>query len=166
MNWLDDMLKSTRKTTTNFNSLGDYSPLSGFENEQYSSKNPYQQILSSIPNEETPKVNDILHSGYLKSIGIDSWANKQHNNLPDIPIDSTFYNRKDIYDLKQRLNASGIEVPEQAKNDAGFFTRFFNILSAGGQAVTTGLYNALDGDENTKFLKGLGDGFVGSLTSD
>ena len=166
MNWLDDMLKSTRKTTTNFNSLGDYSPLSGFENEQYSSKNPYQQILSSVPKEETPKVNDILHTGYLKSIGMDSWANKQYNNLPDIPIDSTFYNRKDIYDLKQRLNASGIEIPEQAKNDAGFFTRFFNLISAGGQAVTTGLYNALDGDENTKFLKGLGDGFVGSLTSD
>lgn len=166
MNWLDDMLKSTRKTTTNFNSLGDYSPLSGFENEQYSSKNPYQQILSSVPKEETPEVNDILHTGYLKSIGMDSWANKQYNNLPDIPIDSTFYNRKDIYDLKQRLNASGIEVPEQAKNDAGLLTRFFNIISAGGQAVTTGLYNALDGDENTKFLKGLGDGFVGSLTSD
>ena len=49
MNWLDEMLKSTRKTTTNLNSLGDYSPLSGFENEQYSSKNPYQQILSSVP---------------------------------------------------------------------------------------------------------------------
>ena len=166
MNWLDDMLKSTRKTTTNFNSLGDYSPLSGFENEQYSSKNPYQQILSSAPKEETQKINDILNTGYLKSIGMDSWANKQHNNLPDIPIDSTFYNRKDIYDLKQRLNASGIEIPEQVKNDAGLLTRFFNIISAGGQAVTTGLYNALDGDENTKFLKGLGDGFVGSLTSD
>ena len=166
MNWLDDMLKSTRKTTTNFNSLGDYSPLSGFENEQYSSKNPYQQILSSAPKEETQKINDILNTGYLKSIGMDSWANKQHNNLPDIPIDSTFYNRKDIYDLKQRLNASGIEIPEQVKNDAGLLTRFFNIISAGGQAVTTGLYNALDGDENTKFLKGLGDGFAGSLTSD
>lgn len=166
MNWLDDMLKSTRKTTTNLNSLGDYSPLSGFENEQYSSKNPYQQILSSAPKEETQKVNDILNTGYLKSIGMDSWANKQHNNLPDIPIDSTFYNRKDIYDLKQRLNASGIEIPEQVKNDSGLLTRFFNIISAGGQAVTTGLYNALDGDENTKFLKGLGDGFAGSLTSD
>lgn len=166
MNWLDDMLKSTRKTTTNLNSLGDYSPLSGFENEQYSSKNPYQQILSSAPKEETQKINDILNTGYLKSIGMDSWANKQHNNLPDIPIDSTFYNRKDIYDLKQRLNASGIEIPEQVKNDAGLLTRFFNIISAGGQAVTTGLYNALDGDENTKFLKGLGDGFAGSLTSD
>ena len=57
MNWLDDMLKSTRKTTTNLNSLGDYSPLSGFENEQYSSKNPYQQILSSAPKEETQKIN-------------------------------------------------------------------------------------------------------------
>ena len=166
MNWLDDMLKSTRKTTTNLNSLGDYSPLSGFENEQYSSKNPYQQILSSAPKEETQKINDILNTNYLKTIGMDSWTNKQYNNLPDIPIDSTFYNRKDIYDLKQRLNASGIEIPEQVKNDAGLLTRFFNIISAGGKAVTTGLYNALDGDENTKFLKGLGDGFAGSLTSD
>ena len=166
MNWLDDMLKSTRKTTTNLNSLGDYSPLSGFENEQYSSKNPYQQILSSIPKETNTSVNNILNTNYLKSIGMDSWSSNQISNIPDIPIDSTFYNRKDIYDLKQRLNASGIEVPEQAKNDAGLLTRFFNIISAGGQAVTTGLYNALDGDENTKFLKGLGDGFAGSLTSD
>lgn len=166
MNWLDDMLKSTRKTTTNLNSLGDYSPLSGFENEQYSSKNPYQQILSSAPKEETQKVNDILNTNYLKTIGMDNWSSNQISNIPDIPIDSTFYNRKDIYDLKQRLNASGIEIPEQVKNDAGLLTRFFNIISAGGQAVTTGLYNALDGDENTKFLKGLGDGFAGSLTSD
>ena len=166
MNWLDDMLKSTRKTTTNLNSLGDYSPLSGFENEQYSSKNPYQQILSSAPKEETQKINDILNTNYLKTIGMNNWSSNQISNIPDIPIDSTFYNRKDIYDLKQRLNASGIEIPEQAKNDAGFFTRLFNIISAGGQAVTTGLYNALDGDENTKFLKGLGDGFAGSLTSD
>ena len=166
MNWLDDMLKSTRKTTTNLNSLGDYSPLSGFENEQYSSKNPYQQILSSAPKEETQKVNDILNTNYLKTIGMNNWSSNQISNIPDIPIDSTFYNRKDIYDLKQRLNASGIEIPEQAKNDAGLLTRFFNIISAGGQAVTTGLYNALDGDENTKFLKGLGDGFAGSLTSD
>lgn len=166
MNWLDDMLKSTRKTTTNFNSLGDYSPLSGFENEQYSSKNPYQQILSSVPKEETQKINDILNTNYLKTIGMNNWSSNQISNIPDIPIDSTFYNRKDIYDLKQRLNASGIEIPEQAKNDAGLLTRFFNIISAGGQAVTTGLYNALDGDENTKFLKGLGDGFTGSLTSD
>ena len=166
MNWLDDMLKSTRKTTTNLNSLGDYSPLSGFENEQYSSKNPYQQILSSAPKEETPKINDILNTNYLKTIGMNNWSSNQISNIPDIPIDSTFYNRKDIYDLKQRLNASGIEIPEQAKNDAGLLTRFFNIISAGGQAVTTGLYNALDGDENTKFLKGLGDGFAGSLTSD
>ena len=166
MNWLDDMLKSTRKTTTNLNSLGDYSPLSGFENEQYSSKNPYQQILSSAPKEETQKINDILNTNYLKTIGMNNWSSNQISNIPDIPIDSTFYNRKDIYDLKQRLNASGIEIPEQAKNDAGLLTRFFNIISAGGQAVTTGLYNALDGDENTKFLKGLGDGFAGSLTSD
>ena len=166
MNWLDDMLKSTRKTTTNFNSLGDYSPLSGFENEQYSSKNPYQQILSSAPKEETQKINDILNTNYLKTIGMNNWSSNQISNIPDIPIDSTFYNRKDIYDLKQRLNASGIEIPEQVKNDAGLLTRFFNIISAGGQAVTTGLYNALDGDENTKFLKGLGDGFAGSLTSD
>ena len=166
MNWLDDMLKSTRKTTTNLNSLGDYSPLSGFENEQYSSKNPYQQILSSAPKEETQKVNDILNTNYLKTIGMNNWSSNQISNIPDIPIDSTFYNRKDIYDLKQRLNASGIEIPEQVKNDAGLLTRFFNIISAGGQAVTTGLYNALDGDENTKFLKGLGDGFAGSLTSD
>lgn len=166
MNWLDDMLKSTRKTTTNLNSLGDYSPLSGFENEQYSSKNPYQQILSSAPKEETQKVNDILNTNYLKTIGMDNWSSNQISNIPDIPIDSTFYNRKDIYDLKQRLNASGIEIPEQVKNDAGLLTRFFNIISAGGQAVTTGLYNALDGDKNTKFLKGLGDGFAGSLTSD
>ena len=166
MNWLDDMLKSTRKTTTNLNSLGDYSPLSGFENEQYSSKNPYQQILSSVPKEETQKINDILNTNYLKTIGMNNWSSNQISNIPDIPIDSTFYNRKDIYDLKQRLNASGIEIPEQAKNDAGLLTRFFNIISAGGQAVTTGLYNALDGDENTKFLKGLGDGFAGSLTSD
>ena len=166
MNWLDDMLKSTRKTTTNLNSLGDYSPLSGFENEQYSSKNPYQQILSSAPKEETQKINDILNTNYLKTIGMNNWSSNQISNIPDIPIDSTFYNRKDIYDLKQRLNASGIEIPEQVKNDAGLLTRFFNIISAGGQAVTTGLYNALDGDENTKFLKGLGDGFTGSLTSD
>ena len=166
MNWLDDMLKSTRKTTTNLNSLGDYSPLSGFENEQYSSKNPYQQILSSAPKEETQKINDILNTNYLKTIGMNNWSSNQISNIPDIPIDSTFYNRKDIYDLKQRLNASGIEIPEQVKNDAGLLTRFFNIISAGGQAVTTGLYNALDGDENTKFLKGLGDGFAGSLTSD
>ena len=166
MNWLDDMLKSTRKTTTNLNSLGDYSPLSGFENEQYSSKNPYQQILSSVPKEETQKINDILNTNYLKTIGMNNWSSNQISNIPDIPIDSTFYNRKDIYDLKQRLNASGIEIPEQVKNDAGLLTRFFNIISAGGQAVTTGLYNALDGDENTKFLKGLGDGFAGSLTSD
>ena len=166
MNWLDDMLKSTRKTTTNLNSLGDYSPLSGFENEQYSSKNPYQQILSSIPKETNTSVNNILNTNYLKTIGMNNWSSNQISNIPDIPIDSTFYNRKDIYDLKQRLNASGIEVPEQAKNDAGLLTRFFNIISAGGQAVTTGLYNALDGDENTKFLKGLGDGFAGSLTSD
>lgn len=166
MNWLDDMLKSTRKTTTNLNSLGDYSPLSGFENEQYSNKNPYQQILSSAPKKETQKINDILNTNYLKTIGMDNWSSNQISNIPDIPIDSTFYNRKDIYDLKQRLNASGIEIPEQAKNDAGLLTRFFNIISAGGQAVTTGLYNALDGDENTNFLKGLGDGFTGSLTSD
>lgn len=166
MNWLDDMLKSTRKTTTNLNSLGDYSPLSGFENEQYSSKNPYQQILSSIPKETNTSVNNILNTNYLKTIGMNNWSSNQISNIPDIPIDSTFYNRKDIYDLKQRLNASGIEVPEQAKNDAGLLTRFFNIISAGGQAVTTGLYNTLDGDENTKFLKGLGDGFAGSLTSD
>lgn len=167
MNWLDDMLKSTRKTTTNFNSLGDYSPLSGFENEQYSSKNPYQQILSSANyNNSNDSVNNILNSGYLKTLGMSNWSNNQYTNLPDIPIDSTFYNRKDIYDLKQRLNASGIEIPEQAKNDAGLLTRFFNIISAGGQAVTTGLYNVLDGDKNTKFLKGLGDGFAGSLTSD
>ena len=72
MNWLDDMLKSTRKTTTSLHSLGDYSPLSGFENEQYSNKNPYQQILNSAPKEETQKVNDILNTGYLKSIGMDS----------------------------------------------------------------------------------------------
>ena len=166
MNWLDDMLKSTRKTTTNLNSLGEYSPLSGFENEQYSTKNPYQQILSSAPKEETQKINDILNTNYLKTIGMNNWSSNQISNIPDIPIDSTFYNRKDIYDLKQRLNASGIEIPEQVKNDAGLLTRFFNIISAGGQAVTTGLYNALDGDENTKFLKGLGDGFAGSLTSD
>jgi hypothetical protein len=53
MGYFDDILKGTKKTYNNLDSLGDYSPLNGFENEAYSSKNPYQQILSSLPKENT-----------------------------------------------------------------------------------------------------------------
>ena len=64
-------------------------------------KNPYQQILSSLPKETTTyNSSDILNSNFLKSLGMESWKNNSLGNIPDIPIDSTFYNRKDIYDLK------------------------------------------------------------------
>ena len=49
MNWL----KNSKKAINNLDDLGGYSPLNGFENEQYLSKNPYQQILSSLPKETT-----------------------------------------------------------------------------------------------------------------
>ena len=154
---------TNKKYTTNFGALGGYSPLSGFEYEDEHSKNPYQQILSSLPQEETLKTYAPLSGSYFQN-----YFDKQitsANNIPDIPIDSTFYNRKDIYDLKQRLKASGEEIPEGTKDKPGFITRALNILSTPGQAVTTALYNAFDGKDNTKVLKGLLDGTVGSLTS-
>ena len=86
--------------------------------------------------------------------------------IPDgINIDSTFYNRKDIYDLKQRLKASGVDIPDTKKDSPGIITRFLDFISTPGYAVTTALYNAFDGDKDTKVLKGLLDGVVGGLTS-
>lgn len=163
MGYFDDILNGTKKTYNNLDSLGDYSPLNGFENEAYSSKNPYQQILSSLPKENTTSSYSPFSNDYLKSFNMN---NTNSSNIADgINIDSTFYNRKDIYDLKKRLNASGIEMPEGTKDSPGLITRVFDILSTPGYAVTTALYNALDDDKDTKVLKGLVDGIVGGLTS-
>lgn len=166
MAYLDDILKGTRKVNNNVQTLGSYSPLTGFSNEDELSKNPYQQILSSMPSEKTySTVTSPLNSNYLESR---SMFNKPEGSftLPDgVNIDSTFYNRKDIYDLKQRLKASGVEIPETKKDNPGIITRFLDFLSTPGYAVTTALYNAFDGDEDTKALKGLLDGIVGGLTS-
>lgn len=166
MAYLDDILKGTRKVNNNVQTLGSYSPLTGFNNEDELSKNPYQQILSSMPSEKTnSNVTNPLNSNYLEGR---SMFNKPEGSftLPDgVNIDSTFYNRKDIYDLKKRLNASGIDIPDGTKDSPGLITRFFDILSTPGYAVTTAVYNALDGDDDTKVLKGLVDGIVGGLTS-
>lgn len=166
MAYLDDILKGTRKVNNNVQTLGSYSPLTGFNNEDELSKNPYQQILSSMPSEKTDSnITSPLNSNYLESRSI---FNKPEGSftLPDgVNIDSTFYNRKDIYDLKKRLNASGIDIPEGTKDSPGLITRVFDILSTPGYAVTTALYNALDDDKDTKVLKGLVDGIVGGLTS-
>ena len=163
MNWL----KNSKKAINNFDDLGEYSPLNGFENEQYSSKNPYQQILSSLPKETTTyNSSDILNSNFLKSLGMESWKSNSLGNIPDIPIDSTFYNRKDIYDLQQRLKASGIEVPTEVKDKPGLITRALDLISTPGYVVTTALHNALDGDKDTSVLKGAIDGLVGGLTAD
>lgn len=166
MAYLDDILKGTRKVNNNVQTLGSYSPLTGFSNEDELSKNPYQQILSSMPSEKTDSnVTSPLNSNYLENR---SMFNKPEGSftLPDgVNIDSTFYNRKDIYDLKQRLKASGIDIPDGTKDSPGIITRFLDLLSTPGYAVTTALYNAFDGDEDTKALKGLLDGIVGGLTS-
>ena len=166
MAYLDDILKGTRKINNNVQTLGSYSPLTGFSNEDELSKNPYQQILSSMPSEKTDSnVTSPLNSNYLENR---SMFNKPEGSftLPDgVNIDSTFYNRKDIYDLKQRLKASGIDIPDGTKDSPGIITRFLDLLSTPGYAVTTALYNAFDGDEDTKALKGLLDGIVGGLTS-
>lgn len=163
MGYFDDILNGTKKTYNNLDSLGDYSPLNGFENEAYSSKNPYQQILSSLPKENTTSSYSPFSNDYLKSFNMN---NTNSSNIADgINIDSTFYNRKDIYDLKKRLNASGIDIPDGTKDSPGLITRVFDILSTPGYAVTTALYNALDDDKDTKVLKGLVDGIVGGLTS-
>ena len=44
MGYLDSLFKNSKNISNNFNSLGDYSPLSGFSNEDELEKNPYQQI--------------------------------------------------------------------------------------------------------------------------
>lgn len=163
MAYLDDILKGTRKVNNNVQTLGSYSPLTGFSNEYELSKNPYQQILSSLPKENTTSSYSPFSNDYLKSFNMN---NTNSSNIPDgINIDSTFYNRKDIYDLQQRLKASGIDIPDGTKDSPGIITRFFDILSTPGYAVTTAVYNALDGDDDTKVLKGLVDGIVGGLTS-
>ena len=165
MGYLDSLFKNSKNISNNFNSLGDYSPLSGFSNEDELEKNPYQQILSSIPKENEYSQSSPLKSGWLD----DRSAFNRSSSSIQIPdgmnIDSTFYNRKDIYDLKQRLEASGVEMPETKKDKPGALTRILDFLSTPGYAVTTALYNAFDGDKDTKTLKGLLDGVVGGLTS-
>ena len=165
MGYLDSLFKNSKNISNNFNSLGDYSPLSGFSNEDELVKNPYQQILSSIPKENEYSQSSPLKSGWLD----DRSAYNRSSSLMQIPdgldIDSTFYNRKDIYDLKQRLEASGVEMPETKKDKPGALTRILDFLSTPGYAVTTALYNAFDGKKDTKALKGLLDGVIGGLTS-
>ena len=165
MGYLDDLMKGAKRTSNNINSLGAYSPLSGFSNEDELNKNPYQQILSSMPKEYTITPTNPLKSDWL---GDRSMFNSSPSSMqiPDgVNIDSTFYNRKDIYDLKQRLKASGVEIPETKKDKPGIITRILDTLSTPGYAVTTALYNALDNNKDTKVLKGLLDGVVGGLTS-
>ena len=165
MAYLDDLLKGSTKTINNFDSLGGYSPLYGFSNEDELAKNPYQQILSSASKEQTYKPSNPLNSGWLENRNMFN-SNGNSFQIPDgINIDSTFYNRKDIYDLKQRLKASGVEMPETKKDKPGIITRALDILSTPGYAMTTMLYNAFDGKKDTKALKGLLDGVIGGLTS-
>ena len=165
MGYLDSLFKSSKRATNNFDLLGEYSPLYGFSNEDELSKNPYQQILSSAPKEQTYNTSSPLRSGWLDNRS--TFNTPSSYNLPEgINIDSTFYNRKDIYDLKQRLDASGIDIPDTKKDNPGIITRFLDFLSTPGYAVTTALYNAFDGDKDTKTLKGLLDGVVGGLTAD
>ena len=166
MAYLDDLLKGSTKTINNFDSFGGYSPLYGFSNEDELAKNPYQQILSSAPKEQTYKLSNPLNSGWLENRSMFN-TNGSSLQIPDgINIDSTFYNRKDIYDLKQRLDASGIDIPDTKKDKPGIITRALDILSTPGYAMTTMLYNAFDNNKDTKVLKGLLDGIVGGLTSD
>ena len=166
MAYLDDLLKGNTKAINNFDSLGGYSPLYGFSNEDELAKNPYQQILSSAPKEQTYKPSNPLNSGWLENRSMFN-TNGSSLQIPDgINIDSTFYNRKDIYDLKQRLDASGIDIPDTKKDKPGIITRALDILSTPGYAMTTMLYNAFDNNKDTKVLKGLLDGIVGGLTSD
>ena len=82
MGYFDDLLKTTRKTGTNLDSLGEYNPLYGFDNEVYSAKNPYQQILSSQQNNEyqstTPTTTQTYGSYVPTSIyGVPYGANRR-----------------------------------------------------------------------------------------
>ena len=129
MAYLDDLLKGSTKAINNFDSLGVYSPLYGFSNEDELAKNPYQQILSSAPKEQTYNLSNPLNSGWLENRNMFN-SNGNSFQIPDgINIDSTFYNRKDIYDLKQRLEASGIDIPNTKKDKPGIITRALDILS-------------------------------------
>ena len=65
MAYLDDILKGTRKVNNNVQTLGSYSPLTGFSNEDELSKNPYQQILSSMPKENEYSQSNPLKSNWL-----------------------------------------------------------------------------------------------------
>ena len=67
MAYLDDLLKGSTKAINNFDSLGGYSPLYGFSNEDELAKNPYQQILSSAPKEQTYNLSNPLNSGWLEN---------------------------------------------------------------------------------------------------
>ncbi|MBP3907264.1 MAG: hypothetical protein J6D12_09170, partial [Peptostreptococcaceae bacterium] len=165
MGYLDSLFKNSKNINNNLNSLGDYSPLNGFSNEDELEKNPYQQILSSMPKENEYSQSNPLKSNWLDDRSVFN-SSPSSTQIPDgINIDSTFYNRKDIYDLKQRLKASGVDIPDTKKDSPGIITRFLDFISTPGYAVTTALYNAFDGDKDTKVLKGLLDGVVGGLTS-
>ena len=166
MAYLDDLLKGSIKITNNFDTLGGYSPLYGFSNEDELAKNPYQQILSSMPKEQTYKPSSPLSSNWLDNRSMFNSSAPSMQIPNGVNIDSTFYNRKDIYDIKKRLEASGIDIPDTKKDSPGIITRFLDFLSTPGYAVTTALYNAFDGDKDTKTLKGLLDGVVGGLTAD
>lgn len=215
MDYLKKILNGAMSANSNMSSFGDYSPLNGFDNEDELDKNPYQQILSSMPKENSPTIpnltdfdrfamqngdysrvhkkmmkNDDYKNGYYKNLidngNMDAITNKlsfedivkdidkrkeqselaKQLGIPDgVNIDSTFYNRKDIYDLKERLGASGIDIPDEKKEKPGFLTRIFDVLSTPGYIATTAVHNAIDGDKDTKVIKGMLDGLIGGLTS-
>ena len=68
------------------------------------------------------------------------------------PSSPLYYNRYK-YDA---VNKSKEELEEEARNKRGTLDRIFGIIT--NNSITQGLYYALDDDEETTFLKGLGEG--------
>ena len=157
-----DFKKLFKNNNDNFNVLGDYSSRTGFENEDALGKNPYQSIYANRQNNNNNDIsynaNDLINNKLFS--GDIEFGLKTKSNYDDIANNQDFWNRKDIYDIKQRLQASGVDVPEQTKvkEKPNFLIRTLNKLGMLGYGVTTGLYNALDDDKETKFLQGVGQG--------
>ena len=63
MGYLDDLMKGTKRTSNNINSLGAYSPLSGFSNEDELENG----ITVEINKEEEPKTETIAEEKAKKS---------------------------------------------------------------------------------------------------
>lgn len=67
---------------------------------------------------------------------------------------------RQVSNLQARLNAAGVQVPEQ-KSDEGLLTKLLDIIDRPRNALATGIKYATDTNPRTGFTQGLGEGITG-----